>query len=176
MFLFFYDGSYFAGKIDDVKIRYTYGKKDFGGMADAGGNLAASSTVTADSQQAGYEKEKAVDGISNSDSHRWVSTGNTPNHWIQLEWGSEKSIGNVKVWSGSMAYPGNQLDDYTVQYWDGGAWQTVAAVTDNPTDGSSGEYNDLVFAPVNTTRIRLNITDPSHGTDNYARVLEIMAF
>ncbi|WP_135556747.1 galactose-binding domain-containing protein [Paenibacillus cymbidii] len=141
-------------------------------------NIAGNATITVDSESGIYTKDKAVDGDKTSYTSRWLSTAAQAGHYYQLEWSSGKMITNVKVWSGTEpgGGAGYQIDDYSIDYWNGSTWVTVAAVADNIMDGSLGQYNDLSFTAITTAKLRMNISDPSHGTDNTARLIEIEVY
>ncbi len=139
-------------------------------------NLAPSATLSVDSTNSTFTKEKAVDGIKNDGASRWISGDGEP-HWFQLDWSTAKLISNVKVWSGTITQAGWQINNFEVQSWNGSNWVTLASVTNNTQDGSSGQFNDLSFSPVNTSRVRLHITDAvkntTSSTDTKARLIEI---
>lgn len=143
-------------------------------------NLAASATITVDSESGAYTKDKAIDENASDFTSRWLSTSATSTHYYQLDWASNKSINRVLVWSGGGmgSSTGFQIDDYEMQYWNGSNWVNIsgAGITNNTQDGALGDFNDLSFSAVTTSRIRMNITDPSHSTDNTARLLEIKVY
>ncbi|MDR6550787.1 polysaccharide lyase family 8 super-sandwich domain-containing protein [Paenibacillus qinlingensis] len=139
-------------------------------------NLSPSATLSVDSTNGAFTKELAVDGIKNVQSSRWLSTNTAEPHWFQLDWPSSKTISNVKIWSGSTSGPDWQIDTYKMQYWSGSSWVDIpgASVTGNTKDGMSGQYNDLSFAAVTTTKIRMYITDATTvGSNKDARLFEI---
>ncbi|NOU86374.1 hypothetical protein GC102_11415 [Paenibacillus sp. LMG 31460] len=141
-------------------------------------NIAPQATAAASSVSTlgAFAPEKAIDGIRNLNDSRWVSASGGP-HWYELEWPSGVTIGNVKVWSGNMNVPGWHISAYDIQVWDGGAWKTIGSVSGNRQDGYAGKYNDIVFSPVVTTKLRMMITGPSAypiATD--ARLLELEVY
>jgi len=141
-------------------------------------NLAPSATVSVDSTNSTYTKDKAVDGVQNDNSSRWISANTAEPHWFELDWSSSQTIRNVRVWSGNMTAAGYQIGSFKVQYWTGSAWQdTGAAVTSNSQDGFSNNFNDLIFPPVTTTKLRLYITDAClFGAYTDARLFEIEVY
>lgn len=123
-------------------------------------NIAPLATATADSVNGAYTPDKAIDGIKNDHSSRWVSGNTSEEHWIQLDWDRTFSIEKVNVWSGNLTQAGWQIEDFRIQYWSGSEWTTVAEVTDNTKDiFNSGDYNELVFPAVKTQKLRMYITD-----------------
>ncbi|NOU85553.1 hypothetical protein GC102_07140 [Paenibacillus sp. LMG 31460] len=151
--------------------------------ASGGANIAPSATVTASTYGAQDTPDKAIDGIKDNNASRWSSkwyatppagTPKTP-QWLQLEWNAPVSIDNVRLWSGNMTSPGWQLVDFEIQYWDGSGWVTAAAVSDNAKDGKLGQFNDLTFAPVQTQKLRVYVTDGCQY-DTVARIFEIEVY
>jgi hypothetical protein len=70
----------------------------------------------------------------------------------------------------SMTFSQYGVRDFTVQYWTGSAWQTVpgGAVT-----GNAFVWRQFLFAPITTSRIRVNITN---GLASYSRLVEVEAY
>ncbi|GAA3400363.1 hypothetical protein GCM10020370_04360 [Paenibacillus hodogayensis] len=143
-------------------------------------NIAPSAFLTASSTNVSggvtYSPDKAVNGIKNSSENRWLSKWDRLEpHWLQLEWRSERTVSQVKVWSGNVTSANWQIITYDVQYWDGTQWQNAASVVNNDKDGYLGQYNDLSFSPVTTHKLRIYITD-SNKFDSIARLLEIEVY
>jgi hypothetical protein len=137
-----------------------------------GTNIAPSATLSVDSTYSTNSASYAVDGIKTAAS-RWLSANTNVPHWFEMDWPSAQTINNVKVWSGATA-AGYELRSYTVQYWDGASWQIAATVTDNTKDMAAGQFNDLTFPTVITTKLKLNITQGSWvSNDYYARLAEV---
>lgn len=141
-------------------------------------NITSGATLSVDSTKDSYTKDKAVDGDRASNASRWISVAAAGAHWYQLDWPSARTINRVKVWSGSPTSAGWQIADYVIQRWTGSAWVTVATVADNFRDAAYGQFNDLTFAPVTTSRLRMYITDPcvNPASDPLARLVEIEVF
>lgn len=94
-----------------------------------------------------YDAKYAFD---DNPSTRWNPADSTPTpHWIQMNFGEIKTVDNVKIYE-SM----NRITGYQVQYWSNNAWVTCASGT---TIGGGGVH--LTFAPVETQKIRLYITN-----------------
>lgn len=141
-------------------------------------NLASSATLSVDSTKDANTKDRAVDGNHSTSSSRWLSAEAAGAHWFQLDWPSARTINRVKVWSGSPPTAGWQIADFELQRWTGSAWATVASVTNNPHDAAVGACNDLSFAPISTTKLRLYITNPcvNPASDPLARLVELEVF
>ncbi|WP_164821617.1 discoidin domain-containing protein [Paenibacillus koleovorans] len=148
----------------------------------AGTNIAPqASQIDVDSVHLSYTKEKAVDGNIGDVNSRWLSANVAGVHTYDLTWSSPRTINRVKVWSGTTYgnAPGFQIDAYTIQYWNSttSTWvSTGASVTNNTQDGSLGQFNELTFSPVTTTKLRMNITGAAHSGDNIARLIELQVF
>src|SRR5262249_22175375 len=60
--------------------------------------------------------------------------------------------------------------DFTVQYWTGTAWQTVPG---GDVTGNTFVWRQFLFAPITTSRIRVNVTN---GLASYSRLVEVEAY
>ncbi|WP_317618289.1 discoidin domain-containing protein [Paenibacillus sp. PL91] len=145
--------------------------------AEEARNIAGEALLTVDSVTGSNTADKAVDGDKAS---RWVSGSGTYEHIFEMTWEKEQTINQVKVWSGNVGTGANNwhFRDFTLDYWNGSAWLALASIVDNDKDNNAGEYNDLQFDPVTTSRLRLHITKPSWGgfnasDDKIARLAEI---
>ncbi|MCU6712013.1 discoidin domain-containing protein [Paenibacillus sp. J5C_2022] len=143
-------------------------------------NIAGSAELQVDSVTEGNTANLAVDG---STSSRWVSGDTSYEHTFEMTWGNPQSFHEVKVWSGNVG-TGNHnwhIRDYTLDYWNGADWITIASVVDNDKDNNLGHYNHFVFETVTASKLRLHITKPSWGgsygpEDKIARLAEIEVF
>jgi hypothetical protein len=137
-------------------------------------NIASSAVLAVDSTNGSFSANKAVDGIKNDNSSKWLSLSGEP-HYFQMDWPEDKLIKGINVWSGLIGGNGFQIKDYTIEYWDGANWTTSATVTNNTYDANRGLYNSLSWStPIPTNKIKMNITKAS-GAAGYtdARLLEI---
>ncbi|MDR6555213.1 hypothetical protein [Paenibacillus qinlingensis] len=140
-------------------------------------NIAPTATLTVDSSNVSYAKTKAVDGIKNDNNSRWISANTAGTHVFQMDWPTAKTINNVKLWSGSVTVGGTQIRDFTIQYWNGSAWQVLATVVDNAIDVYNAQYNDFSFTPITTTKLKVDITDGcDYLTYEDARINEIEVY
>ncbi|AEI43440.1 discoidin domain-containing protein [Paenibacillus mucilaginosus] len=153
-----------------------------GGTAGAEGavNIAPQAMLTVDSVTGTNPASNAVDG---SLTTRWISGSTTYEHVFEMTWERAHPVDRVKVWSGNVGTGASSwhIRDFTLDYWNGSTWITLAAVTDNDKDNNAGEYNDLSFSPVTASRLRLHITKPSWGgynaaDDRIARLAEIEVY
>src|SRR6185436_20021241 len=151
-------------------------------LASNGGVATASSILNNN-----YPASGAING--DRKGLNWGAGGGwndgTPNagpDWIEVAFNGPKTIDEVDVVSmqdnyttpveptPTMTFTLWGLRAFDVQYWTGTGWQAIptAAVTNN-----NLVWRQLVFAPITTTRIRLNVTAALNG---YARVIELEAW
>lgn len=101
-------------------------------------NYAAGSRVTASSSYAGFEPEGAVDGIVGNEN-RWVA-GDKQSYWLELDFGSTRSIGCLQVLSGLVS--ANQIDypakDFRLEYMHEGNWLEIPGTRSGAEPGSFG--------------------------------------
>ena len=126
-------------------------------------NLALAATATADQIGQGMPGNAILGNPSNviNDRNGWRKADDSP-HWLQLTWPSPVTVGRLEL-AFVATTPGAvyatyadtstpaPLASYTVQYWNGSAWVTVATVS-----GNTQPNVEHVFSPVSTTAIRLN--------------------
>src|SRR5712691_7759898 len=106
----------------------------------------------------------------------WASTV-TPTWW-QVDFSASMTIDEVDVITyGTAGQPtltstdnmaSYGLNDFTVQYWDGAAWQTVTTVT-----GNGFVWRQFTYTPFTTTKIRINCTV---SADSTYRLVEVEAW
>lgn len=146
--------------IDDIKVT----------MKNAV-NVATSATATASVSAAGHGPEEAIDGILDPWTGWNTSTANPDNplpYWFELTWNTPKSLNNVVIYTiNSTSYA---IKGYTIQYWDGSAYQNLVTVS-----GNTSSYISSYFNTVTTTKIRILCTEPDAATAYY-RIDEIEAY
>lgn len=125
--------------------------------------------AAASSEAVGYPADKAIDGITESDTDMWVSIGAAP-AWLQLDLGSAKTVQAVEIFArnSSLAQKlGPQ--SFTIETsTNGTAWTTVYTAKNN------GE-NDVTytFPPINARYIKINITS---GWNDTSQIREVKVF
>lgn len=98
--------------------------------------------------------------------------------WVQIDFNNNKKINRVVVYTtqdgptyseptDTMTFSQYGITDFSVQYWNGGSWITVGSVS-----GNNLVKRTFTFAPVITTKIRVNITN----AHQYSRVVEVEAW
>ena len=162
--------------LDELDRKVRAGEFAPSGAADRftalGTNVAGQARAEASSlfPQHSYPAANAVDGRLSVEG-RWVSD-HGDRHWLTLTWAEAETVGRVRIRTGYPGREGLAVNDYTIQVWNGHAWETVAAVRDNTASGPE-ECNDLRFPAVTTSRLRMDITRTPTG---HARVVEIEVY
>ena len=140
---------------------------------------ATGSSSDGGSDAFGYGPANWTDGVDQAacvaancfECYGWVDNNTAPaSDFMALSWGSEQIIGSMVVdtspaGSGACATTFNRnIEDGTVQYWNGAAWVDAQAF--------SNETGDLTFnfdPPLQTTQIRLfDITATPSGDNSLA--------
>ena len=100
----------------------------------------------------GYDAAKATDG---NGSTRWNSaSGQTTGAWLTLDFGAPTTFDTVVLKEAI-----TRITGYTLQYWDGIGWQTIAAGT------SIGATKIADFAALTVEWVRLSVTSTISGGD-----------
>jgi hypothetical protein len=103
--------------------------------------------------------ELANDGkvsFAPSPHNRWTSY-ESPNasDWLEIDFGKPQQVGRVELAlyddRGGVQAPAS----YTVQIWDGNSWQEVKGQQKTPELPAGGQFNEVRFAPVQTSRLRV---------------------
>ena len=156
------------------------------GVAAAGVNVAAASAgavATASTLYPGTSASNAINGDHVGTGSWW--TDNTSfgyPDWIEVQFAGSKSISEIDVYGlqqnwGSPVEPtltmisSYALTNFEVQYWTGSAWATVPG---GSITGNDKVWRKFTFTPLNTTKIRVNVT--SVAGDNHSQVVEIEAY
>ncbi len=149
-------------------------------------NLAAdpNTTISASGQYAigtTYWPENAVDGLVNTSWVSQTSTTSPAEKWLQLDFGSNKTVGNIQfvngyqnsngTWAGLMD---NNL--LRVQYWDGSAWQNITDCKVNITAVQDGDDNNLPVSVVQQLCINTSTKTVTRNTLPPSIVMPTIAF
>jgi hypothetical protein len=147
-----------------------------------GATAAASST-----HDSGYDPSGAING-----DRKGLSWGNgggwndgTPGTWpdsLEVTFNGTKTITEVDVFSvqdnytspveptPAMTFTSYGLTDFTVEYWDGAAWQTVPG---GVITGNTLVWRRLTFAPVKASKIRVTV---NNALGTWSRITEVEAW
>jgi RHS repeat-associated protein len=156
--------------------------------AAANGATSSASSYTPDNFYGAGTHTRPSDAI---DGTRWltdttVGTGywraaSVP-QWLEVDFSGSKSISEIDVYTmrdnyadqsnptASETFTTYGATSYNLQYFDGAAWQSVAGAS---VSGNNLVWRSFTFAPVTTTKIRLNVTA---ATDGVARIAEVEAW
>ncbi len=139
-------------------------------------NIAPAATATASAYVTGHEgyytPEKAIDGITGPWAG-WAAsaTGDDLDQWLELTWPSAQSVNKVVLFTNPAGDVGTYtLRGYTLQYWDGTAYQNMDTVS-----GNTSEVVTSTFDAVTTMKIRVYCTEPDSAGSFY-RISELEVF
>ena len=102
--------------------------------------------------------------------------------WLQVDFAGARTISEIDVFSMQDNYTAPAeptlgmpftlygLTDFQVQSWDGTQWVTVPG---GSLTGNTQVWRQVLFAPLTTTRIRVNVTGAAM---NFSRIVEIEAY
>jgi RHS repeat-associated protein len=149
-------------------------------------NLASSANgavATASSTFSGTAASNANNGDHVGTASWWADdTSVTYPDWIQVEFAGSRTIGEIDVFGlqqnhSSPVEPtltmtsSYALTNFEVQYWNGSTWATVPG---GNVSGNDKVWNRFTFAPLTTSKIRVNVTNVAG--DNRSQVVEIEAY
>ena len=163
------------------------------GTSSGGGpvNVAAAAAGAVATASSSYSAEYAPGAAINGDRRgaNWGAGGGwhdaTENNfpdWVQVDFAGMKTIGQIDVfsvqdvfWSPDEPTPGMTftqygLRDFEVQFWNGGAWQTIPGAT---ITGNNLVWRKFTFAPITTAHIRILVT---HALESWSRLAEVEAW
>ncbi|HET9665307.1 MAG TPA: Ig-like domain-containing protein, partial [Desertimonas sp.] len=154
-------------------------------------NLALATNGAVASVSSAYNASYGASGVINGDRKglNWGNNGGwndgTANNWpdwLEVQFNGAQTIDEIGVFTAqdnyqspveptpTMAFTLYGVRDFTVQYWNGTAWQTVPGGTVTANTLIWRRFN---FTPLTTTRIRVHITQ---GLNAHSRLTEVEAF
>jgi len=104
--------------------------------------------------------------------NRWTSFQSANREdWLEIDWGASTRIGRLELAiyddGGGVQAPA----DYRVEIWHQGAWQPAQEQRKTPTIPVGGVWNQVVFRPVATDRIRIVFTHRGPARSGVSEVL-----
>ncbi|HEY2817046.1 MAG TPA: Ig-like domain repeat protein [Casimicrobiaceae bacterium] len=150
--------------------------------AAANGGVASASSTYSGAYPLAAVNDGDRTGATWANGGGWAdATNNSFPDWVQINFsGGAKTIDRVVVYTLSDTYglPVDPTDaqtfglfgivDFTVQTWNGSAWNTVATVT-----GNNLVKRTVTFPAVSTDRIRVTVSNALYG---YSRIVELEAW
>jgi hypothetical protein len=151
-------------------------------LAAGGSTVAVSSTYNA-----GYPALSLINGdrkgVNWGSGGGWAdgTNGQWPD-WVEIQFSGPKAIEEIDLFTvqdtaGSPVEPTPTMtftkwgvQDFTVQYWTGTAWQTVPG---GSVVGNNKVWRQFTFASITTSRIRIQVTK---ALQSYSRLIEIEAW
>lgn len=119
-------------------------------------NHALGKTVTADSARVDYPATFAADGVL-SDPSRWLADASPTGHWLEIDLGAPTTLRQAHIYSGYLSEAGSPIDSFSLQSWNGTAWQPIpgAAIAPNGSFATILQFNSAVT----TSKVRLVVAD-----------------
>jgi len=142
-------------------------------VPDGGKNLCLTSTVTTDSTATGYNADSLIDG--NRESTMWVSQDVKEEHYILVDFGSEKTFDELWLYHYDDVEDTYYLDDFRIQY-NAGTLNVPVWVDIYDIKGNMKKEAAFTFDAVTAQQVRILIEDPTtahKNLDSVARVCEI---
>lgn len=179
---------YYYSRIAEIEAYTTDATPVNVALASNGGVASASGTSVSTS----YLSTNIIDGNRKGDSSKyWIdNTNNSYPDWAQIDFGSEKEINEVDLFSiqsgtpieptESMTFTTNGITAFEVQQWNGTSWipitlqtTTGGSIVSGKVTGNNKIWNKVTFQPVKTTKIRVQVNGALGG---YSRIAEIEAY
>jgi hypothetical protein len=150
-------------------------------LASAAAVASASSVHNANYPVETVHDNERIGRNPNNEGFWADATANTYPDWVQIDFNRRKAIDRVVVYTLQDDFDTNPVEptdgqsfsaygirDFTVQGWDGSAWVTLAAVTNN-----NLVKRTITFPSFNTERIRINV---SMAMQTFSRITELEAW
>jgi hypothetical protein len=107
-----------------------------------------------------------------SPHNRWTSYESpNSNDWLAIDFGTAQKVGRVELAlyddRGGVQAPAS----YAVQFWDGEAWREVKDTKHSPEQPAGGQFNEVRFAPVETSRVRVVFTHRGKARSGVSEIL-----
>ena len=154
-------------------------------------NVAAAAQGATASSSSNYSSANPASAVIDGDRRganyagggMWAdSTYNAYPDWVEIAFAGSRTISQVNVFSvqdawyapseptPAMTWSMYGVNNFTVQYWTGSAWQTVpnGVVTNN-----SQVWRSITFPALTTPRIRVLV---QWGMDGWSRLTEVEAY
>lgn len=172
-FLFFVGiGMSFAQTLTNVALGGTVTVTDENSTLSYVGNETASGWTN--QKSINYPGNNAVDGVTDVNDNRWIwrfdgvddaqpANQDGINVSMTIAFDAAYKIASYKFIEGTTTSA-----DFTIDYWNGGAWQNVVTVTENPT---SPLETAGTFTAVTTDQVKITWT--AHNDAQFMRMYEI---
>jgi hypothetical protein len=125
----------------------------------------------------GGKPDLAIDGKTNfqpNPVNRWTSY-ESPNatDWLAVDFGTEQRFSRLELAiyddRGGVQAPAR----YDVQFWDGKEWQDVMGAMKSPEKPAGGQFNEVRFAPVKASKVRVVFT---HAGKAWSGITELLVW
>jgi hypothetical protein len=123
----------------------------------------------------GGKPERAIDGkviFLPTPMNRWTSFESpTATDWLELDFRREITTSRIELAiyddRGGVQPP----TSYNVEYWDGQAWKAADRQVRRPEVPAGGQFNEVKFAPVRATKVRIDFTHAGKARSGVTEVL-----
>ncbi|HEC44867.1 MAG TPA: hypothetical protein ENI20_18800, partial [Bacteroides sp.] len=137
-------------------------------------NIAPDAVATASTYHTGNggrPPEDAIDGITGAWTG-WEATAtlNEVPHWLELTWPSSQIVNKVVLYTNPQGDGDWTIRGYTVQYWDGEAYQDLDTVSNNTLEVVTSNFEAVI-----TTKIRIYCTE-SDSLSSFYRISELEVY
>jgi hypothetical protein len=106
--------------------------------------------------------------------NRWTCwNSGSATDWFAVDFGSNKSVNNVKLYLFTDGGGCQAPLSYTIQYWNGSAWVDAANQVKSPATPIAGTVNNITFTDVTTQKIRAFFTNKGGGAYTALAEMEI---
>jgi hypothetical protein len=127
------------------------------------------------SDRFGGKPALTIDGKVNflpSPANRWTCY-ESPNKtdWLEVDFGAEKHFARIELAiydDGGGVQPPTRYD---VEYWDGKAWQAVHNPKKTPEQPAGGQFNEVRFDQLSTSKVRVVFTHASKARSGISEIL-----
>ena len=122
-----------------------------------------------------YDKvERANDGVvvfGVQPNNRWTSyESKNATDWLEVDLGQPKKFSRVELAlyddRGGVQAP----EKYSLEVWDGSAWQPVKEERRDPAKPTGGQFNSIRFAPVEASKVRVIFTHKGQARSGLSEI------
>ncbi len=127
------------------------------------------------SDRFGGKPERAIDGITNflpTPMNRWTSYESpSETDWLEIDFGKSVEFRRVELAiyddRGGVQAP----KEYDLEVWDGDRWKKLEGVKKVPEVPMGSQWNSANFAPVTSTKLRINFTNQGKARSGATEVM-----
>jgi hypothetical protein len=145
-----------------------------GNLAYNPGDKPFPKATTSFADRFGGKPALAIDGKTNflpNPVNRWTSYESTnATDWLEIDFGIVKQFSRLELAiyddRGGVQAPTR----YDVQFWDGKDWRDVDGANTSPEKPAGGQFNEVRFAPVKASKVRVVFTHAGKARSGVSEV------